>query len=96
MKKSNTRAEKFGLTVGKIMMSLVFISIIGGTFISPAFGRDNRRERYNDRYRYEHSRRMYNQPRYYPRPVYAPPPVIYAPTPYQSPGISLIFPIHIR
>ena len=44
MKASNTRARKFSLTVGKIMMALVFISMIGGTFITPAFGRDNRRQ----------------------------------------------------
>jgi hypothetical protein len=96
MKTSNTRARKLSLTVGKIMMALVFVSMIGGTFITPAFGRDNGRQGYNDRYRYEHGRRVYDQPRYYPRPVYAPPPVVYAPAPYQSPGISLFFPIRIR
>jgi hypothetical protein len=96
MKTSNTKVRKCRLTVGKIMMALVFISMIGGTFITPSFGRDNRRYGYNDRYRYEHGRRVYYQPRYYPRPVYVPPPVIYDPYPYQSPGISIIFPIHIR
>ena len=94
MKASNTRARKLSLTVGKIMMALVFISMIGGTLITPAFAKDNRRQGYN---RYENGRRVYyNQPRYYPRPFYPPPPVIYAPAPYQSPGISLIFPIRIR
>jgi hypothetical protein len=97
MKPSNIKARKFSLTIGKIMMALVFISMIGGTFITPAFGRDDRRQGYNDRYRYEHGRRVYyNQPRYYPRPVYVPPPVFYDPYPYQSPGISIIFPIRIR
>jgi len=62
MKTSNTRARKLSLTVGKIMMALVFVSMIGGTFITPAFGRDNGRQGYNDRYRYEHGRRVYNQP----------------------------------
>jgi hypothetical protein len=96
MKTSNTQVRKFSMIVGKIMMALVFISMIAGTFITPAFGRDNRRQGYNDRYRYEHGRRVYYQPRYYPRPVYVPPPVIYDPYPYQSPGISIIFPIRIR
>jgi hypothetical protein len=97
MKTSNTRAGKFSLRVGKIMIVLVFLSMIGGIFITSAFARDNRREGYNDRYRYEHGRRVYyNQPRYYPRPVYVPPPVVYDPYPYQSPGISFIFPIRIR
>jgi hypothetical protein len=96
MKTSNTKVRKFSLKIGKIMMALVFVSMIGGTFITPALARDNRRQGYNDRYRYEYNRRMRNQPRYYPRPVYMPPPVIYDPYPYQSPGISIIFPIHIR
>jgi hypothetical protein len=90
MKTSNTQVRKFSMIVGKIMMALVFISMIAG------FGRDNRHQGYNDRYRYEHGRRVYYQPRYYPRPVYVPPPVIYDPYPYQSPGISIIFPIRIR
>jgi hypothetical protein len=96
MKTSNTQVRKFSMIVGKIMMALVFISMIAGTFITPAFGRDNKRQGYNDRYRYEHGRRVYYQPRYYPRPVYVPPPVVYDPYPYQSPGISIIFPIRIR
>jgi hypothetical protein len=96
MSTSNTRVRKLSLTVGKIMMALVFVSMIGGTFITPAFGRDNRRQGYNDHYRYDRGRRVYYQHRYYPEPVYAPPPVYYAPDPYQSPGISLIFPIRIR
>ena len=98
MRTSNTRVRKFSSTVGKIMMALVFISMIGGTFITPAFGRDYRRQRqgYNDHYRYEHGRRVYYQSGYYPQPVYGPPPFFYAPDPYQSPGISIIFPIRIR
>jgi hypothetical protein len=88
----------FRSTVGKIVMALVCASMIGGIFIGPAFGRDNdRREGYNERGRYKHSRRVYQPPRrYYPVPVYAPPPVVYAPDPYQSPGISIVFPFHIR
>jgi hypothetical protein len=96
MSTSNTQVRKLSLTVGKIMMALVFISMIGGTFITPAFGRENRRHGYNDQYRYERGRRVYYQPRYYPQRVYAPPPVFYDPYPYQSPGISLVFPIRIR
>jgi hypothetical protein len=97
MKTSNTQVRKFSLTIGKIMIALVFVSMIGGTFTAPAFGRDNRRQGYDNSYRYEHGRRVYyNQPRYYPRPVHVPPPVVYDPYPYQSPGISFIFPIRIR
>jgi hypothetical protein len=95
----NTQTRKFSSTVGRIVMALVFASMIGGISIAPAFGRDgDRREGYRDRGRYEHGR--YDRGRRYDRgyyaPVYAPPPVVYAPAPYQSPGISLVFPIHIR
>jgi len=93
----------FSLLVGKIVMTIVFASMIGGVYIAPAFGKDggNRRGyktqgRYeHGQYVYMHGRRVY-QPRtyYYPQPVYAPPPVVYYPEP--SPGISLVFPIVIR
>jgi len=97
----NTRARKFTGTVGKIVMALVFVFMIGGISIAPAFGRDNSRGHgQQERGRHEARPRGYYrgyQPYgYYPAPVYAPPPVVYAPTPYQSPGISLVFPIHIR
>ena len=107
MKTSSTRVRKFSSTAGKIVMALVFASMIGGISIAPAFGRDNdRRGGYHDHGRYEHGRygyrsrayyyRGYQPYGYYPPPVYAPPPVIYAPAPYQSPGISLVVPIRIR
>jgi hypothetical protein len=84
-------ARKFRLTAGKVVMALVFASMIGGISISPAFGRDEGR----GRGRHE-ARGHYRGERYYPQPVYAPPPVVYAPDPYQSPGINLVFPLHIR
>jgi hypothetical protein len=99
------RARKFSSTVGKIMMALVFASIIGGISITPAFARDNDgREGYQGQGRYEQGRRVKQPPRrykqpprhYYQEPVYAPPPVVYTPNAYQSPGISLVFPIIIR
>jgi len=101
MRTSNTRARKFGSTVGKIVMALVFAFMIGGIFITPAFsvesygrGEYNQHGRY-ERGRYEHGRRVY-QPRtyYYSPPVYAPPVDVYVPTPW--PGISIVFPIIIR
>jgi len=100
MRTSNTRVRKFSSTVGKIVMALVFASMIGGISIAPAFGKDknknnDRREGYYDQGRNEHGRRTYQSHSgyyYYPAPVYAPPVVIYTPDPYQSPGISLFFP----
>jgi hypothetical protein len=89
------KIKSFSSMVGKIAMALVFASAIGGMFIAPAFGRDNdRRGGHEERGRYEHGRRGYQPRTYYGAPVYAPPPVVYAPAP--SPGISLVFPIHIR
>ena len=102
------RIKGFSLIVGKIVMTIVFASMIGGIYIAPAFGRDgddrrgyNTQGRYQQgryehgQYGYVHGRRVY-QPRtyYHPQAVYGPPPVEYYPEP--SPGISLVFPIVIR
>ncbi len=55
--------RKFRSTVGRIVMALVFASMIGGISIAPAFGRDeHRREGYHERGRYEHDRRAYYPP----------------------------------
>jgi hypothetical protein len=99
MRTSNIRARKFRLALGKIMMALVVASMIGGMSIAPAFARDDDRGRgHEERGRHEPRGhyRGYQHRNYYQEPVYAPPPVVYAPQPYQSPGISLVFPIHIR
>jgi hypothetical protein len=91
--------KSFSSMVGKIVMAIVFVSMIGGMYIAPAFGKngDDRRG-YNRQGRYEHGRyehgRYVPRPYYHPQPVYAPPPVVYVPAP--SPGISLVFPIRIR
>lgn len=53
--------------------------------IAPVSARDHRGD--------DH-RHYYRGGGYAPGYVYAPPPVVYAPQP--SPGIDLIFPIHIR
>ena len=89
MRTSNTRARKISTTVGKIVMALVFASMIGGICVAPAFAEDHR-----DRRRGHYEGREHR--RYYSEPVYAPPPVVYYPDNYQSPGISLVFPIRIR
>jgi hypothetical protein len=97
MRTSNTQARKFSATVGKIVMALVFVSMIVGISIAPAFARDSGRGHrggYHGRGGYGYG--VYQPYGYYPAPVYAPPPVVYAPAPYMSPGISLVLPIHIR
>ena len=100
MRTSNTRTRKFSSTVGKMLMALVFASMIGGVFIAPAFGDDDdRRGGYYEHGRYEHNRYEHERRGYQPRTYYSPygytPPMgVYVPMP--SPGISLVFPIHVR
>ena len=102
MRISNTQASKFRSTIGKIVMALIFVSMIVGISVAPAFARDGGRGHrggYYGRgygYGYGYGYGMYQPYGYYPAPVYAPPPVVYAPAPYMSPGISLVLPIHIR
>ena len=97
MRTSNRQVSTFSSTVSKIVMALVLASMIGGISAAPAFGKDNGRHGgHNGHGHYGHSRHVYQSPPryYYSAPVYAPPPVAYVPAP--SPGISLVFPIHIR
>jgi hypothetical protein len=96
MRTSNTRARKFRSTIGKIVMALVFVSMIVGISIAPAFARDGGRGHRGGYYGRGYGYGVYQPYGYYPAPVYAPPPVVYAPAPYMSPGISLVLPIHIR
>jgi hypothetical protein len=94
----NTRAGNTGSTIGKIVMALVCATMIGGVFVAPAFSDDHgRREGDQKHRRYRQSRRAYQPPPrhyYYSEPVYVPPPVVYAPAPYRSPGISIVFPLY--
>ena len=89
--------------VGKILMALIFASVIGGLSAGPALADNDHRGkgpkqqgRHDNRRWQEHrGREVYRPYRYQPEPIYAPPPVIYAPLP--SPGINFFFPpIHIR
>jgi hypothetical protein len=92
MKTLSTRTGNIRSTIGKIAMAVACALMIGGTFIAPAFADDNGRHEGYQRGRYKKSRRMYHPPpprRYYYEP---PPPVVYYPEPYQSPGISIVFP----
>ena len=84
--------------VGKILMAIIFASVIGGISAGPALGKNDNRGRGpkqqgrhdNRRWNNDRDRRVYRSYRYAPEPIYAPPPVIYAPEP--SPGISIFFP----
>lgn len=94
MKTSQVEGKKLKSTVARIVMAVIFAAMIGGTVTVPAFG-DNRHNGYYG-HSYGHERHGRQHYRHYPATVYAPPPVIYGPAPYQSPGISLVFPIVIR
>jgi hypothetical protein len=84
--------------IGKILMALIFISLIGGISAAPALG-DNyyrkpapqHRGYYDDR-GYDHRGRRVYRPRgyYHPGPAYGPPPVFAVPVP--PPGISIFLP----
>ena len=97
--------------VGKIVIALIFASVIGGISVGPALGKnDNRgqgpqqRGYYDDRGRYDNrgwydnrGRRVYRPHGYYrPAPGYGPPPAFVVPVP--SPGIRIFlpFPFDIR
>ena len=90
--------------VGKILMALIFASLIGGISAGPALARDGYRDHgpaqrgwHDDRGRqWDRGRRVYRPYGYYrPGPVYGPP--IY-PVPVPSPGVSIFlpFPFDIR
>jgi hypothetical protein len=78
--------------VGKILMALIFASVIGGLSAGPALAKNDHRGRGPQQRGWQDHRgqRMYRPYRYRPEPIYAPPPVIYAPEP--SPGIGIFFP----
>ena len=101
MKTSSTWIFRF--IVGKIIVGLVLITMIGSIDVAPAIARDDRdrnerhdngryeeRGRRSDRDRYERDRRDYKYYRHRER-VYVPPRVIYEPPP-PPPGISIFFP----
>jgi hypothetical protein len=96
MRTSNTRAGKFRSTVGKIVMALVFTLMIGSIAIAPAFARDARGGGGHAGHGRGGGHDRGGGYGYYPAPVYVPPSVVYDPYAYQSPGISLVFPIRIR
>ena len=90
MKTSSTWS--FKSIVGKIMLGLVLVSMIGSIDVAPAIGKDyHKRMGKHDNGRYEHRGRGYDRDRYaYDRRVYVPPPVVYVEPP--APGIQIFFP----
>jgi hypothetical protein len=89
-------------TLGRILMAFVLVMVMGGISMAPpAFARDHRGR--HEHWRHHQHWRPYGyyygypyEPYgyyYYPAPAY-PPPAVYAP--YPSPGISFVFPVHIR
>ena len=99
MKSSNSwgRSIKAGAST---LTALVLAVIIAGMSITPVLAKDDRwdrgREKRHER-EYRRHRGYYERGRYYrPAPdYYAPPPVVYAP-PAPPPGITFVFPLHIR
>jgi hypothetical protein len=110
MKTAMLQARNATPAISKIMISLVFATMVGAIATGPALARDDGRrdERQDQGRRDEHpdegrqrgeshndrDRHESQRPYHYAQPVYVPPPVYYAPQP--SPGISLFFPLDIR
>jgi hypothetical protein len=90
MKTSGT--WNFRTIVGKIMLGLVLVTMIGSIDVAPALGKDNhKRSVKHDNGRYEHRGRGYDRDRYvHDRSGYIPPPVIYEEP--RQPGIDIFFP----
>ena len=101
MKTSSTWSLKS--IVGKIMLGLVLVSMIGSIDMAPALGKDNdKRMGKHDNGRYEHRGRGYGHGRWHDRGgyryyndgyrerIYVAPPVYYAPPP--RPGVHVFFP----
>jgi hypothetical protein len=88
----------FRSIVGKMMVGLVLVAMIGSIDVAPALGKNDKKMGKHDNGRYENRGRGYDQdrgrrdyrPYGYRERVYIPPPVIYAPPP--PPGISIFFP----
>ncbi len=90
-------------TIARAMAVLVFAVTVVGMLVTSALAKD--REEYHGRrgyhgyhgHRVDHWHRYHRRgEHYYPGAVYGPPPpVVYAPPP-SPPGISIVFPIHIR
>jgi hypothetical protein len=88
MKTSST--WNFRSIVGKIIMGLVLVSMIGSIDVAPALGKDNhkRMERHDNG---RHRGQRYDRDRYEDgRRVYVAPPVVYVEPP--PPGIQIFFP----
>jgi hypothetical protein len=88
MKTSST--WNFRSIVGKIMLGLVLVTMVGSIDVTPALGKDNHKRMVkHDNGR--HRGREYDRDRYvYDRRVYVAPPVVYEPPP--PPGIQIFFP----
>ena len=88
MKTSST--WNFRSIVGKIMLGMVLVTMIGSIDVTPAIAKDKYKsvEKYdNGRHRgHSYSRVRYTQV----RRVYVPPPVVYVEPP--PPGIQIFFP----
>jgi hypothetical protein len=88
MKTSNT--WNFGTIAGKIMLGLVFVTMVSSIDVTPALGKDNhkRMERHDNG---RHRGQRYDRDRYvHDRRVYVAPPVVYVEPP--APGIQIFFP----
>jgi hypothetical protein len=94
MRISTTISSITSCTLRRIAFAAALAVVIGATPMAPAFADNDRNDR-NDRNRHGHEHdHDRGRGHHYRYPVYVPPPV-YRPR-YESPGITLFFPIEIH
>jgi len=101
MKTSTTQAGSILPALSKVVAALAVAAMIGGMAMTPAHadgkGRGHDKGWHKGHWTNNYDRREYRpvyREHYYSPPVYVPAPVYYYP--YQSPGISLFFPLDLR
>lgn len=96
MKSSKHQGTWNASAVARTVAILVLVVLMVGMSITPVLADGHKK---HHKFKRHHGPKHHYAPRayYYPAPVYvAPPPaVVYAPPP-PPPGISVVFPIHIR
>jgi len=105
MKTATKQIRQCKSIISQPLLALAFALVVGAMAMAPALAdnHDNHQGNWNNGrgnggyhgYGHGYHDERHGYPSYYRQPyIYAPPPAYYAPVP--SPGINLVFPLHIR